>query len=240
MEYLMATYCVGWDVGAWHCDKNTKSKDCIYVIDSAGKKIFEPKRQCVRNQLKTNTICEFLNTYFNEKRFTPEDTIIFAIDAVFRWPNGLQKLFCDVLPDFPDNNKAIENVMLYRYTEKKVSKNHMALSAVQHMIGSQSTKIMYFLQKYEFKQGNELGVWKTNAGKIKAIETYPALLAEKNTKRTDIEDAKRCATLAMQYECKRNELCCPENEPEEYLELNRTFPTGETILKTTYLPTESG
>ena len=36
----MATYYVGWDVGAWHCDKNTNSRDAIVIQDKESEDVF--------------------------------------------------------------------------------------------------------------------------------------------------------------------------------------------------------
>lgn len=219
----MAKYFIGWDVGAWHCEKNQKSKDCICVIEAGSNKVVMEKRKCIRNQFNDcKTVYDFLNKYFDDKTslktsFSSDDTMIFAIDAVFRWPIGIQQLFCDTLPEFPESG-AIKNVMLYRYTERFVSDIHKPRSAVQDMIGSQSTKIMYFLQKYEFKQGEELGVWETNEGKIKAIETYPAVLGGQK-EHTDNNDSELCAELAQKFDKDKDLLCCPENQDEENWEL---------------------
>ena len=89
----MEKYYVGWDVGAWHCDKNTNSMDAIAVLNEKGEEVVENKRKVVRCELNENSIFSFLNKYFGCKDFFKEaDNFIFAIDAVFRLPIGVQDI----------------------------------------------------------------------------------------------------------------------------------------------------
>ena len=57
----MATYYVGWDVGAWYCDKNAHSRDAIVVLDE-NKVIVASRRRVVRRELTKNNIHEFLKS----------------------------------------------------------------------------------------------------------------------------------------------------------------------------------
>ena len=195
------TYYIGWDVGAWHCDKNTKSKDCICVV-SGQNPTGCSKRLCIRKQFTESKIIDFLNNILGEKKFDENDIIYMAIDAVLCWPQKFVNLLMNGSIDGDDGEiwkteKAIDNPLLYRKTERIVGKKHKPLSVVQGQIGSQSTKAIFFLKKYGFKMDtNEPGVWK--CGNITAIETYPALLTA-DPKHDDIIDAKLCANLARNF-----------------------------------------
>ena len=69
---MCKTYYVGWDVGAWHCDKNTNSRDAIVVLDKKGKVVIK-KRKVVRCELNEISIFSFLNKYFGSSKFTEDD-----------------------------------------------------------------------------------------------------------------------------------------------------------------------
>lgn len=205
----MSTYYVGWDVGAWHCDKNSDSKDCLCLLKEGNNGLeFVTKRFCVREHFIQTSLLEFLNFIFQEIKnedneniiLGEDDRIILAIDAVFCWP----KMFVDLIRgsdlvynDFIIDSGAINNKILYRNTEQIIAKRHKPISVVQGQIGSQSTKIMYFLKRYGFMI-KEPGIWQTSNGKITAIETYPAVLDGK-AKHDDETDAKLCATLAFVF-----------------------------------------
>lgn len=39
---------IGWDVGAWNCDKNSSSRDALVVLDSQRKVVGKPSRGSLR------------------------------------------------------------------------------------------------------------------------------------------------------------------------------------------------
>ena len=205
----MKNYYVGWDVGAWHCDKNTNSMDAIAVLNEEGEEVVETKRKVVRCELNENSISSFLNKYFGCKNFFKEgDNFIFAIDAVFRLPIGVQDIPISCVPE-----NYYANNFLFRKTEQVVREKtgKQCLSMIQHQIGSQATKVMFFLKKYNLKQA-ETGIWKTSDEKVIAVETYPSALGKKGT---DKEDAKLCANLAYAFSTQYTTLYSPQDYIEE-------------------------
>jgi hypothetical protein len=44
-------YAVGWDVGAWNCDKNPNSRDALVVLDEAGQCAGKPWRGNLRTHI---------------------------------------------------------------------------------------------------------------------------------------------------------------------------------------------
>lgn len=213
----MATYYVGWDVGAWYCDKNAHSRDAIVVLDE-NKVIVASRRRVVRRELTKNNIHEFLNEFLKDsfyphnRQFNAKDNFVFAIDAVFSFPYGVTELLAgkNYILDAEawDEGKSIQNSLLFRYTERFVSdKERKPLSVIQDSIGSQSTKVIYFLRHFQFEQEN-VGIWETVNGNI-AIETYPSVVGEKGN---DIDDAKICANLAWRFRHDKSSLYQPDNE----------------------------
>ena len=209
----MAIYYVGWDVGAWNCDKNAHSRDAIVVLNE-NKNIVASRRGVVRRELKKNNIHEFLNEFFcsPNRQFYAKDNFIFAIDAVFSFPYGVTELLAGkkyiLDAEAWNEGKSIQNSLLFRYTERFVSdKERKPLSVIQDSIGSQSTKVIYFLRHFQFKQEN-VGIWETMNRNI-AIETYPSVVGEKGN---DIDDAEICANLAWKFRHDKSRLYQPDNE----------------------------
>ena len=204
----MKNYYVGWDVGAWHCDKNTNSMDAIAVLNEEGEEVVETKRKVVRCELNENSIFSFLNKYFGCDKFTARDNFIFAIDAVFRLPIGVQEI---PIHSAPEDYKS--NPFLFRLTEQFVKEKtgNQCRSMIQDKIGSQATKIMFFLKHFSFKQ-KEIGVWKTDDNKATAIEVYPKLASNYDpNKKTDKYDAVKCCEIAEKFANERNAFFAPED-----------------------------
>ena len=194
----MATYYVGWDVGAWYCD-GRGSQDAIVVCDSNKTTVFEG-RKVIRTELNECSICGFLNKFFEKACFSEKDVFCLAIDAVFGFPYAMKELINGRLYPLPDNAEAwapessINNPILFRCTERYVKGvKKMPMSVVQNNIASQSSKLIYFLRHFEFLQ-TEIGIWQS--GKHQAIETYPSLLG---TKGDDLQDAGLCADFAKDF-----------------------------------------
>ena len=204
----MEKYYVGWDVGAWHCDKNTNSKDAIAVLNEEGEEVVETKRKVVRCELNENSIFSFLNKYFGCDKFTARDNFIFAIDAVFRLPIGVQEI---PIHSAPEDYKS--NPFLFRLTEQFVKEKtgNQCRSMIQDKIGSQATKIMFFLKHFSFKQ-KEIGVWKTDDNKATAIEVYPKLAPNYDpNQKSDKYDAVKCCEIAEKFANERNAFFAPED-----------------------------
>lgn len=47
----MKHYYIGWDVGAWNCDRNAASRDAIVILDAARRVIGTPGRGNLRARM---------------------------------------------------------------------------------------------------------------------------------------------------------------------------------------------
>ncbi len=227
----MSTYYVGWDVGAWHCDNNRKSQDALFISNELRKHL------CIRDQLKEATIEDFLNKCLGATDFTNEDSFYFAIDAVFSWPEAVLNLLNKAKANEAIPEKFSTNPFLFRYTEQVISAklNKQPQSVVQNQIGSQSTKIIFFLQKFNFQreERENIGVWKIPNREIYAIETYPALLDNQDNNtlpNQDLKDAQKCQILAKMFKTTR----CKLMSPIEYIQGNTTTKEGDLFKKRVY------
>jgi hypothetical protein len=238
------TLFVGWDVGAWNCDDNRKSRDALCVLSSAQgllRRIGLPWRGNVRQALDENIGCDVPLSLISEcvQPVPPSVTAIIAIDTPLGWPKAMIELVVrgdtDAVP-----REAAQNPYLFRETERRLFQNESRpLSAVRDMIGSQSTKGIHFLAKSGFVRLST-GVWKLtpDAACFTAIETYPSpcrrnpsVVAEYEMLRQqddfyahhqegteagkDIEDALICAIVASRFFRQRACFTPPTTSPEE-------------------------
>ena len=229
----MNKYFIGWDVGAWHCDKNRNSRDAWYVL-SDNKEFIAPKPfwgNCRKQILESNSALKFLNTLFekSELEFKGDDEVIIAIDTPLGFPSALLKLLNGQTLG-PDSLSLgfSKNPYLFRKTEMSLPKQKRPLSAVQDSIGAQATKGIHFINKFGFK-AQEVGIWKVD--NVTVIETYPATLnlyrtevpldlklicQEFSTSKEiqhssykDVQDAFLCARLAKEFHYNINALISP-------------------------------
>ncbi len=205
------TYYIGWDVGAWNCDKNSRSRDAVAILNSDRKIIGKPFRGNLKeliNASKNKT--EFINGLF-EKCDNPNITskkIVLAIDAPLAFSVGLTNLITGKISGNINDHQ--NNPYLFRATERFLFENGFKpLSSIKDMIGSQATKAMHVIAKFKLKIV-DCGVWQDNSGLLKVIETYPAvckrirLSAEaKNLKTQDRKDAWICAEVAYLFHKKK-------------------------------------
>jgi predicted nuclease with RNAse H fold len=224
------TYYIGWDVGAWHCKKSSNSCDAIVIIDSnASKVVGTPWRDNLRDTINDASSCrEWIDKLFelcdiNKPKY--DDKIVIAIDT----PLGYSQEFIKLVGKREYYSNSIEkkqpfNPYLFRQTERHLHNNDSKpLSAVQDMLGSQSTKGIHVLSKYSFKQ-EKTGIWINE--RVTAIETYPSacrgalqIISRRNTinystRNKDKEDALICALVAFLYDKKKDVLVGPiENIP---------------------------
>jgi len=210
----MKTYFIGWDVGAWYCDKNTKSRDALYIIDDKGN-----YRGEFRGNLKNGKpgklggiLEESSSKYFIQKCFDLCQTnlkfsgkAILAIDAPLGFPSPLITLLTKNKFSETVNDNFRENDYLFRYTEQKLNadnSNYKPLSTINHMIGAQSTKAIHLIAKLGLKN-NKKGVWENE--NLTVLETYPAIARTKHAdemrvrKTSDVDDAQICAEVAVQF-----------------------------------------
>ena len=172
----MATYYVGWDVGAWNCSggKNPQSHDAIAVFDKDFNFVSCGLGNIKASLLDSTNFADFLSKFVvsdKEKNELPitfdeqNDRFIIAIDAVLGWPTSFLRLLTEpnisrkeLKALFP-NGASIENKFLFRQTEREVKKTKMPLSAVKDQIGSQSTKAIFLLKYLGFSK-EKCSAWK--------------------------------------------------------------------------------
>lgn len=196
----MPNYYIGWDVGAWYCDKNSNSRDAWFAIGEEGEILSTIPfwGNCKDLILKHTDIKEFLKAIFEASglTFSEDDQITIAIDTPLGFPVGFRNLLNGEALSDAEIEKGTgkgykNNAYLFRATErflathfelpdkeengekkkKKKKKFIQPLSAIQHMIGAQATKGIHFLKHFKFNN-DSTGIW-TN-GKVTAIEVYPA------------------------------------------------------------------
>lgn len=234
-------YFVGWDVGAWGCQKSSTSQDALVVVTSQNN---EP---CIagktwRNNLgvalrEADSLAAVINPHC-ETEITSEDKVTIAIDTPLGLPADMVALFAGIRKVKPTLDSHASNSLVYRRTEMWLtSKKFPPLSAITHMIGSQATKGAYMLHKFGLSvPEGECGIW--TGGHVTAIECYPATCKRSDRKgylchgsanlqsmyrallkdRPDVatgdeEDAVYCALVAYLYGCHRDLLVPPQESP---------------------------
>lgn len=229
----MTEYYVGWDVGAWHCDDNPASRDALAVI-------YRQPNFCWKRKIFTGSFRSDLVTHEGAKLILTmmqcsgmtlglDDSITLAIDTPLGWPEEMVTLVAKgTLASHPVDDHG-SNPFLFRAQEIALfGDGHRPLSPVEQMIGSQSTKGIYFLQRAGLtqadKEGDE-GVWRAQGTpKITALETYPAAvvrndsayatsaqkLAPESQPGDDEWDACVCALIAFRYATDKSALISPD------------------------------
>jgi hypothetical protein len=218
---------LGWDVGAWHCDKN-KSRDALVLV-SEGTSGLEVVGHAWRGNLRYAYNRANGGGLLNEllglagSRLDDWSTLTIAIDTPLTWPQAFESLLAGKAPDTIPATKGA-NPMLLRLTERWLwERGHEPLSAVQDMIGSQATKGIAFLARLGV-QSVDIGVWAglIGATAVTAIEAYPSPAKRSGVMGTarsevgsdlaiandDVDDALTCALIAWMYS-KRRELLAP-------------------------------
>lgn len=231
----MSNLFVGWDVGAWNCDRNPKSRDalCALEIRAGGRLVVagEPWRGNLRPLLVTasgSRLIDGILELLRIPRAARRRAITIAIDTPLAWPRAMLELVMkrravEVPPE------ADRNPYLFRAQERELFDGDLRpLSAVRDMIGSQSTKGIHFLQRTGLT-ARATGVW-GGAG-VMAIETYPSAVRDRKLRakrdmlvatsasgdgraRTvawqhDVRDAITCALVAWLYRTDRGRLAPP-------------------------------
>ncbi len=177
---------IGWDVGAWSCDKNRKSRDAIVVLDQdrcqVGKTWHGNLRVIIEAGAEAaESAGEFAKRLLGACDVTSSAShirCVLAIDAPLGFPIAFQNLIVGgeavTTPSKGKRSKerkSIDNRYLFRKTEQLLTKR--PLSAIQDMIGSQATKAMHTLACFNLRRV-ECGVWADIARTVMAIETYPS------------------------------------------------------------------
>lgn len=213
-------YAVGWDVGAWHCDRNGASRDALVILDDYRCFVGSPWRGNLRETInESRDAQDFVDRVFAlcELRREPSAAVTLAIDA----PLALSREFADLVAGRvsadPGKDRQ-DNAYLFRATERWLfQRGYRPLSAVQDMIGSQATKAMHALAKFGLRI-ERCGVW-TDGHELRVIETYPTvcrkhelvcnMLGDFDIANADLRDALVCATIAYMFQIKYRELEAP-------------------------------
>lgn len=249
----MSDLFVGWDVGAWNCDRNPASRDALVALEAgvSGPAIVgQPWRGNVRDLLVEHegdalvgALMKRLDVVVDGRHLT------IAIDTPLGWPRPMLELVTTgVVVEVPP--EADKNPYLFRKQDLALFAHGLRpLSMVRDMIGSQSTKGIHFLQRAGL-ESTPVGVWSRDS--TVAIETYPAaarrdrVVAKLTTKlfddvharetkqrseawRADVRDALSCALVAWLHRHRHEALDAPganADTAEGWIWLPRRSPPG--------------
>jgi hypothetical protein len=225
-----AMYFIGWDVGAWNCDRNPRSRDAIVILDSQLAVVGTPWRANLRTAIcEATTAKEWVRKLFElcDAGFPVEAcNVTIAIDT----PLGFSEEFLSLATSLRACTESIgesnTNRYLFRQTERFLfQKGLTPMSALKDMIGSQATKGMHALARFA-SQSSACGVW-TDGELLTAIEAYPAACKGSAIIRElrnhaplgheDKEDALTCALVAYLHAIKPDTLVppCQQTPPKE-------------------------
>lgn len=205
-------YFIGWDVGGWNCDRNSKSRDAILILDSDLTIVGKPWRGNLRATINESaTTRDWVCSLFECCEAPvpePRTPVTLAIDTPLGFSEAFSGLVTNLRCVEPIGNSDT-NPYLFRQTERYLFEHGLRpLSAVKDMIGSQATKGMHVLAKFAPKVAR-CGVW-TDGAALTAIEAYPSACKESATIQglrrrhaplchQDEEDALICALVARLF-----------------------------------------
>ncbi|MEJ1382036.1 MAG: hypothetical protein RPU52_06300 [Candidatus Sedimenticola sp. (ex Thyasira tokunagai)] len=218
----MTNYFIGWDVGGWNCDKNSRSRDAIVILDAHRQIVGTPWRGNLRVTInEAINARDWVGRLFNlGKADAPSGS--YSVTIGIDTPLGFSAAFNDLatgLKSVPSIGESGTNPYLYRETERFLVRHGIKpLSAIKDMIGSQATKGMHALAKFS-SESSGCGVW-TNDKMLTAIEAYPSPCKRSTIvkalrdgypplKHGDEEDALTCALVAYLFSQRREELVMP-------------------------------
>lgn len=228
---------IGWDVGAWNCEKNANSRDALVVLNQQGQLVGKPWCGNLRDTiaaaasysdwlLMVAKLCQFDDA---TKAVIVTQNTMMAIDTPLGFSNGLLQLLQGEAVATPFT-ASCENPYLYRHAERELFAHGFSpLSAVKDMIGSQATKGLHLLRKFDFTPSPS-GVWQLNQNNCQhsALESYPTVLktsalvaqyieqlrsqTDFNSWHQDIQDAAYCAIAALLYQQQPNTMATPTKD----------------------------
>lgn len=231
---------IGWDVGAWNCEKNANSRDALLVLNQHGELVGKPYRSNLRDTIAAAasytdwllTVAKFCQFDDNTKSVFATQNMVMAIDTPLGFSNGLLQLLQGEAVATPFT-ASCDNPYLYRHTERELFAHGFSpLSAVKDMIGSQATKGLHLLRKFGFTPSPS-GVWQLNQSsqnqcQYSALESYPTVLKTSalveeyieqlrsqtgfNNWHQDIQDAAYCAIAALLYQQQPNTMATPTED----------------------------
>lgn len=213
------SFFIGWDVGGWNCDRNSKSRDAVVILDDKMAIVGKPwrgnLRECIASSKETR---DWLNALFAKcgaQYPASSPSITIAIDTPLGFSDEFVRLITRRGYVEPHETSGL-NRYLFRYTERQLfERGRMPLSAIKDMIGSQATKGIHALTKFA-SQTESCGVW-TDGDAFRAIETYPAACRDTKPVKAclgrrrslghgDVDDARVCAVIAYIFATERDVL----------------------------------
>lgn len=216
---------LGWDVGGWNCDRNSKSRDAIVILDASLAIVGQPWRGNLRNSINAAETSEaWIQALFELcAAEMPQEASHFylAIDT----PLGFSEDFISLITELKGVatlGDSFSNPYLYRRTERMLFEHGLApLSPVKDMIGSQATKGMHVLARFAPEIAS-CGVW-TDGRALTVLEAYPSGCQRSATinklrdrydalNHEDKEDALICALVAYLYVMQRDLLAAPDSD----------------------------
>ena len=168
---------IGWDVGAWNCDKNPSSRDALVVLDSQRKLVGKPWRGSLRRLINqsadTDDFLSRLLALCELEDHGQSSPVVLAIDTPLGFSQGFIDLLVNGHAATGTIDRSSENPYLFRRTERSLFERGLSpLSALKDMIGSQATKGMHVLARFA-RQVETCGVW-TDGSRLRALEAYPS------------------------------------------------------------------
>lgn len=167
---------IGWDVGGWNCDTNSKSRDAIVILDAHRAIVGKPwrcnLRTTINNAQGSRAFIEALFQLCETKCPSTAIHVTLAIDTPLGFPEAFTALATGLrcVESVEDSGS---NPYLFRQTERWLCEQGLRpLSAIKDMIGSQATKGMHVLAKFA-PHLTCCGVW-TDGDMLTAIEAYPS------------------------------------------------------------------
>ncbi|MEG9380710.1 hypothetical protein [Vibrio cholerae] len=231
---------IGWDVGAWNCEKNANSRDALVVLNQQGELVGKPWRGNLRDTIAAAasytdwlfTVAKLCQFEDKPQAALTTQSVVMAIDTPLGFSNGLLQLLQGEAVAAPFTASS-DNPYLYRHTERELFAHGFSpLSAVKDMIGSQATKGLHLLRKFGFTPSS-IGVWQLNQSSQNqcqhhALESYPTVLKTSalvaqyieqlrrqtnyDTWHQDIQDAAYCAIAALLYQKQPNTMAPPTED----------------------------
>ncbi len=217
-----AAWYVGWDVGGWNCDKNSKSRDAIVILDAnrtvAGKPWRGNLRATINSAANTEAFAAALFALCEVQTKASAVPVALAIDTPLGFSAEFTRLVSG-LQAVGGVGRSDTNPYLFRQTERRLFEYGLKpLSAIKDMIGSQATKGMHVLARFA-PTAIRCGVWRE--GGLTAIEAYPSACKTSPTVRAlqepfgklangDQDDALTCALIAYLFVNQPEALLAPE------------------------------
>lgn len=167
---------IGWDVGGWNCDTNSKSRDAIVILDAHRAIVGKPWRGNLRTTINTaqgsRSFIEALFRLCGAECPVAAVHVTLAIDTPLGFPEAFTALATG-LKGVESVGDSGSNPYLFRQTERWLCEQGLRpLSAIKDMIGSQATKGMHVLAKFA-PHVTRCGVW-TDGDMLTVIEAYPS------------------------------------------------------------------